>query len=208
MPTNVPDLYQKHHIDKSDERLGLFVLMAEHFAVQSALYPGSFVHLTPAFVLPVTCFVDTDKRAARFFADPAVLDFVKRQKSYDQDPLIRFHKADYARRIDEDDETFDLLISQYAGFVSQACKRYLKINGLLLVNNSHGDASMASIDSDYQLVAVVNRRGERFSLSQKDLGAHFVPKKDIEITRQYLEQIQRGVGYTKSAFSYVFQRVA
>lgn len=182
--------------------------MAEHFAVQSALYPGSFVHLTPAFVFPVTCFVDTDKRAARFFADPVVLDFAKRQKSYDQDPMIRFHKADYARRIDEGDDTFDLLISQYAGFVSQACKRYLRINGLLLANNSHGDASMASIDSDYRLIAVVNRRGERFSLSQKDLSAYFVPKREVEITRQYLEQTQRGVGYKKSAFSYVFQRVA
>ncbi len=61
---------------KQDERLGLFVLLADSFGIRSALYPGSFTHLTPAFVFPTTCFVDTDRRAARFFEDPAVLDLV------------------------------------------------------------------------------------------------------------------------------------
>lgn len=154
MAKDVLDLYQKHFVDKSDERLGLFVLMADHFAVRGALYPGSFTHLTPSFVFPITCFVDMDRRAARLFEDPSVLDFVKRRKIYDEEPSVRFHYADYSQGLNEYDGIFDLLISQYAGFVSQGCKRYLRINGYLLANNSHGDASMASIDSDYEADAV------------------------------------------------------
>ncbi len=208
MTKDMLHLYQKHFVDKHDERLGLFLLMADRFAIKSALYAGSFTHLTPAFVFPITCFVDMDRRAARFFDDPALVDFVNQRKIYPEEPLVRFHHADFAHRLNEADESFDLLISQYAGFISQDCKRYLKINGYLLANNSHGDAGMAAIDSDYELVAVINRRGEKFSLSERELDAYFVPKKDIEITKEVLERIKKGVGYKKSAFSYVFKRIA
>ncbi len=207
MAKNVLDLYQQHFVGKSDERLELFVLLADHFALRSALYPGSFTHLTPSFVFPIACFVDTDRRAARFFQDPSVLNFVKQRRRYDEEPVVRFHHSDYSQGFDEDDGSFDLLISQYAGFVSQECKRYLRFNGYLLANNSHGDAGMASIDPDYQLVAIINRRGERYRLSEKDLGSYFVPKKEIDITREYLERTKRGVGYKKTSFSYVFQRI-
>ena len=44
------DLYQKHFVDKQDERLELFTLLAKHYSIKSALYAGSFTHLTPAFV--------------------------------------------------------------------------------------------------------------------------------------------------------------
>ena len=202
------DLYQQHCIDKGDERLGLFRLLAERYPIRSALYAGSFTHVTPAFVFPTTCFVDMDKRAVRFFGDPAVLEFIKQRKSYDDEPVLRFHHGDYSTGFEEEDEAFDLLISQYAGFVSQGCKRYLKRGGYLLANNSHGDAGMAFLDPDYQLVAVINRRGDKFSFSEKDLDAYFIPKKESKITREYLERIGRGLGYTKSAFSYVFNRIA
>lgn len=53
---------------------------------------------------------------------------------------------------------FDLLISLYAGFVSEHCTCHLRNGGLLLVNSSHGDAAMASIDDRYRLVGVVSSR--------------------------------------------------
>jgi hypothetical protein len=43
MRKNPLDLYQKHFVDKADERLGLFVLLADSFGVRSALYPGRLV---------------------------------------------------------------------------------------------------------------------------------------------------------------------
>lgn len=199
------DLYQTHYVDKADERLGLFALLAERFVVLSALYPGSFTHLTPAFIFPCTCFVDTDRRAASFFADPAVLDLVRQRKRYPEPPVVRFHAADYAMGLDEPVGSFDLLISQYAGFVSRDCKRYLRQGGYLLANNSHADAGMASLDPDYRLSGVVHRRGEHFRFSDADLESYFTPRRDLQVTRAYLERTGRGVGYRKTAFSYIFQ---
>lgn len=206
--TDALALYQEHYVEKDFERLDLFQLLAERYGIESALYPGSFVHITPSLVYPVTTYVETDARAKAFFADPAVYTFIDRHKTYDREPQVIFHAADYRRDFAEPEKRYDLLISQYAGLVSQPCKRYLKIGGLLLVNNSHGDASMASIDDDYALVAIANRRGGKYRLSERDLNAYFIPKAQIEVTREYLEELGRGIGYTKSAGSYIFGRVA
>jgi hypothetical protein len=77
-----------------------------------------------------------------------------KKKVYSQAAQVQFHFADYRNDLENMDNRFDLLISQYAGFVGQYCKPYLKVGGLLLANNSHGDAGMAAIDEDYQLIAV------------------------------------------------------
>ena len=34
-------------------------------------------------------------------------------------------------------------------------ERYLKVGGILAVNNSHGDAGLASIDPDYEFIGVI-----------------------------------------------------
>ena len=200
-------LYREYFADRDFERLDLFQLLAEQFKVKSALYPGSFVHITPSFVFPKTTYVDTDKRAKQFFQSPEVIDFIEQQKAYPQSAEVSFHPTDYRNVIDEQDKSYDLLISQYAGFVSQHCKRYLRINGILLVNNSHGDASMASIDQDYECIAAILRRKGKHRISEKGLDTYFISKKPIEVTREYLEQTQKGIGYQKTASSYLFRRV-
>ena len=207
MSTDVFRSYVSAYEDSGGDRLGLFTLMAERFACRSALYPGSFDHVTPAFVFPVTCFVDMDTEAARFFADPGVKELVALRKVYTEAPRIRFYETDYERGLPEAEASFDLLISLNAGFVSQHCKRYLKIGGMLLVNNLHGDASMARLDSDYMLVGAINRRSARFSLTEKDLSTYFVPKRDVVVTREYLARTRRGVAFTRRAFAYVLRRV-
>ncbi len=207
MARNGLALYREYYVATGDERLGLFTLVAERFGCRSALYPGSFAHLTPAFVFPLTCFADMDRRAAGFFAEPGVGDLVARRKVYAQEPRIRFHQADYEKGLAEAEESFDLLISLHAGFVSQHCERYLKPGGMLLVNNSHGDASMARLDADYTLAGAISRRGERFRLVEQDLDSFFVPKRQRIITREYLERTRRGVALNRRAYAYVFRRV-
>jgi hypothetical protein len=137
-----------------------------------------------------------------------VVHFVRERKGYTAEPVITFYGQDYREPLAEPDAHYDLLISQYAGFVSQFCKRYLKIGGRLLANNSHGDASMAFIDDDYQLTAVIQQRNGRHTLSTRSLDSYFIPKKPVEVTKEYLERTQKGVGYTKTAASYIFQRIA
>ena len=200
-------LYHQYYVERDFERLDLFQLLAEKYHIQSVLYPGSFVHITPSLVYPTSVYVDNDKQAKKFFASVAPMNFIAQHKQYPQQASMTFHGMSYTQDFGEADEGFDLLISQYAGFVSQHCKRYLKIGGVLLANNSHGDASMASIDEQFELVAVANRRDNIHRIRDNDLESYFVPKSGKAVTRQYVEQIQRGVGYKKSASMYIFRRV-
>ena len=202
-------LYDKYYSGRGDERLGLFKLVAETFKVERALYAGSFVHVTPSFVIPDVVYVDSDKQAKKAFAEmPLILDFLKRRKEYEGDPKVTFHASSYIKAFDETEKSFDLLISQYAGFVSQHCKRYLKIGGILLVNNSHGDASMAHLDEDYRFMGAINHRNDCYKLTTENLESYFVPKKaDLEITKEFLEKHQRGIGYVKTGSVYLFGRI-
>ena len=207
MTQDAATLYTEYYAEPSAERLGLFTLMAERFGCRSALYPGSFDHVTPAFVFPRTCFVDMDSEAARFFADPSLRDLIAQRKVYEEGTTLRFFAADYEEGFAEADGSFDLLVSLNAGFVSQHCKRYLKVGGVLLVNNLHGDASMARLDPDYELVGAIEHRGKRYRLIETDLSSYFVPKRDLEVTREYLHRTRRGVAFTRRAFAYAFLRV-
>lgn len=200
-------LYEKFFVERDFERLDLFQLLAEKYRLESALYPGSYVHITPSFVFPVTVYVDTDKKAKKFFNDPAIYDFIAKRKIYSQNADVTFYAMNYKNELGIEEQSFDLLISQYAGFVSQHYKRYLKIGGLLLVNNSHGDASMASIDNHYEFIAVVNKSKGKHRLTDKNLDSYFIPKSTVKITKEYIEKIQKGIGYTKSASDYVFRRI-
>lgn len=205
---NPPSLYKKYHIDKEDERLGIFTILAEKFKIKNALYPGSFVHITPSFIIPKVVYVDNYKKTKKFFTDLAVYEFIARNKTYKEDPEVIFHLKDYQKDIEEPKESFDLLISQYAGFVSQYSKKYLKAKGLLLVNNSHGDASMAYIDKDYEFTGVFNKKSrDNYTFSDQKLDTYFIPKNPRKITKTYLKQIQKGIGYTKYASSYLFKKI-
>lgn len=201
------DLYQQYHVDRNDERLGLFQELLMRYAPRSALYPGSFVHVTPSFVIATVVYVDSDRRAARFFADPAVAELVAARKEYDDEPVIRFHAQSYEKPLEEREASFDLLISQYAGFVSRGCKRYLRVGGHLVANNSHADASMARLDPDYELVAVYKRHGERFAITEKDLDSYMVTKKQPPPSHADLERMQRGPGFVRQAAGYIFERI-
>lgn len=201
------NLYRHYHLNRDDDRLGMFRLLAEHFPIHSALYPGCFVHLTPALVFPRVIFVDMDRRAQSFFKQAAVGDYIRQHKSYTADPQVVYLPGDYTQPLAVEAGSVDLLISQYAGFVSQHCTRYLKVGGFLLANNSHGDASLASLDERYRLAGAIQRRKQRFRLDRDDLEKYLVPKSGKVVDRQALLAAGRGVGYTHPASAYLFQRV-
>jgi hypothetical protein len=208
MGNNNISLYEKNHIKKDDERLGLFQLLNETYSIKRVLYPGSYAHITPIFVFPVVIFNDVYKKLEKFYDSDVLLKYINKRKIYSEEPYYSYICEDYNKELPLKENSFDLLISQYAGFISRACKQYLKTGGILVVNNSHGDASMASISSGYEFIAVINKRNNKFTLSIRNLDKYFIPKKDIKITEEYLEQYNRGVGYTKSATDYVFKRIS
>jgi hypothetical protein len=75
-----------------------------------------------------------------------------------------------------------------------------------------GAAGLASCDSEFKLVAVVNRRGDRWSLSTANLSGYFIPKsrtvprEPVELA-SHIRELGKGIGYTNTASDYVFAKV-
>lgn len=202
----VPQLYKEHYIDKQDERIGLFRTLADRYPIKKVLYPGSFVDISPSMIFPEVVYVDFDEQYKDFMHDTSVNKYISSRKQYQEPAIMRLRYGDYSKPFGEKEGYFDLLISLYAGFVSQDCKRYLQQDGFLLVNNSHADAEMAFVDEDYSLIGIVNRRGDVFSLRVKDLQTYFIPrKKDAFMTKELIIKRRRGLGFTKYAYAYLFQ---
>ncbi|NJN15456.1 MAG: hypothetical protein HC822_03765 [Oscillochloris sp.] len=201
-------IYQKYYGDPRHDRRSLFRVLAAHTAISTALYPGSFVHIVPSFFFPTTVYVDTDKHARRFFADPDLIAFIQVRKEYAHDPTVRFHAVSYLHPLPEPDQGADVLISQFAGFVSQHCRRYLRIGGFLVANDSHGDASMAALDPSYTLLGACIEQDDVYRLQTSHLDHYFIPRRGEPATKEDLERTQRGIDYTHSADAYLFQRVA
>lgn len=206
MKSSYPEMYKKYFVDKGDERLALFTLLAEKFNIESGLYPGSFVHITPSLVIPHMVYVDMDKRCGPFFSAEGTRAFVDKNKEYQKPAFYNFHKINFTEGLPEKEDSFDLLISFYAGFISKYCGKYLRKGGILLVNNSHGDAPLAYFDNRFQFLGVVKRNGNRFSYSEKDLDLYFIPKGKKPFDIETIEQTMKGPAYTKTAYAYVFKR--
>jgi len=209
----VVSLYEKYHTLRRDERNGLFESVRSEFGVRTGLYPGCFVHITPSFVFPEMYYVDSDRYAHKFFAQGFAEQMVAKRRTYDEPAQIEFFHQDYHGRIPIEDGSVELLVSQYAGFVSEACKRYLAPGGYLIANNSHGDAGLAWCDPDFRLVAVVDRRGDRWSLSTRRLEEYFIPRsRDVPqepaSLADHIRSLGRGIGYTRTAADYVFEKMS
>ena len=201
------EAYEKYYVKRDYEQVDLWRLLKNQFGISKVVYPGSYIQISPSFIYPYVVYVDSDKNAIRFFQSDGLIEMVNQRKEYSQDSEIVFHGIDYRKLIEEYHSKFDLLISQYAGFISGVCKPFLRPGGYLLVNNSHGDAGMASIDKDYKLIAVINRRKGKYLLTNTSLEEYFIPKKEITVTKELLLDRKKGVGYTRTAPLYLFQKI-
>ena len=165
------------------DRWRLFRAVGAAVQADTVLYPGSYCDLAPSFVFGSVTYVDMDRRAARFFADESgVREIVASHPGAPADPEIRFLHGDYTEDLGLPGHAFDLLVSLYAGFVSEHCIDHLRVGDTLLVNPSHGDAAMASIDPRYELVAVVESRSGDYRVRTERLDAYVVPKKPVDLT--------------------------
>lgn len=196
------------------DRVELFKALADRLgAQQPVLYPGSFVDIAPSVWFDDVAYLDIDNRAATFFQNHTgvsdlVSDLRHRHGGSTAPPLLTFLHSDYRETWPIEPESVGVLISLYAGFISEYCTHTLRLGGTLLVNSSHGDAAMASLDPRYRLSAVVTHRDGRYKVSDRALDRYLVPKKDVEITRESLHASGKGVAYTTAPFAYLFTRVS
>ena len=200
-------LWEKQHGSVGDRR-SLFGAVADAIDAEDVLYPGSYVDLTPSLIWPSVTYVDIDRRANQFFGDEAGVQELLIESGVERDlHEVRFVHSDYSHDLALEEQSFDLLVSLYGGFISEHCTEYLRIGGFLMVNPSHGDAAMASIDPRYRLCGAIDSIGDRFAVETDDLDTHLVPERDVDITIESLHESGRAVKYTKSPFGYLFQRI-
>lgn len=201
-------LWEKQDQHRGDRRR-LFAAVADAIHAERVLYPGSYVDLAASFVWPSVTYVDLDRRAEQFFSDEAgVGELLLENRVEPTTRSVRFIRADYTGPLELHEGAFDLLVSLYSGFVSEHCTEHLRTGGVLLVNPSHGDAAMASIDPRYTLRAVVTTTSGDYAVSDRNLDTYLVPKRDVDVTVESLHTSGRGVAYTRSPFAYLFERIA
>lgn len=196
------DLQNRHEGD----RVRLYRAVREFTGARTVLYPGSFVDISASAVFPDVTYVDTDRRAAAFFEDESGVREILGSLRGDDGNTFSFVDADY-RELDLPPRSFDLLLSLYAGLVSEHCTPFLRAGGFLLANPSHGDVAMASIDERYVLAGVVESQAGRYHVRDDRLDGYLVPKKPVDLTPDLVRRQGRGIAYTRSAFAYLFTRV-
>ena len=188
--------YRESIGDRSD----LFAAVADLVPVERALYPGSYVDLSPSTAIGSVTYVDTDARAARFLADPDLVEaeLVGRTRPGGGE-RVRFLAADYTEPLDVAEGSVDLLISLFAGPLSDHARRYPRPGGWLLANSSHGDASLAALDPTLRQVAVAHDRGGHYRVTTDRLEEYLVPRRPEMADADRIRSSGRGIAYTRAA---------
>ena len=209
-PTDVARFHAEydHH---TDDRIRLFGALSDLVpSGAKVVYPGSYVDIAPSVWFDHVTYVDTDRRTPRFFAQKNEIDalIAAKRRAANVTALIssswNFHHGDYRAKLPIDDASCDLLISLYAGFISEHCARYLRPGGLLVVNSSHGDAAMAALDPRMTLIGVLTTSRGGYRLRRDGLEAFLTPKRGSAPTAEELHRTGRGIAYVKPAAGHIF----
>jgi SAM-dependent methyltransferase len=190
------------YINKIGNRKELYRIVADEYDIKIAIYPGSHIDIAPSMVIPKVIYIDNFKGAIKFFKHlDSIKEYIEKNKEYSAPAEIKFLGQDYNQPLDI--EKVDLIISQYAGFVGQAAKDSLKIGGILLCNDSHGDASLAKLDQDYKLIAVI----ENNKIKKDNLEEYFKLANGKPVDIKQVKEKMKGLKYEKMAGNYLFRKV-
>ena len=188
------------YIQKIGDRKDLYKAVAKHFNVTRALYPGSHIDISPSLVIPDVTYIDNFKGAIQFFDNlEPLVDYANQNKEYEGACHISFYGKSYEDHLEL--AKVDLIISQYAGFVGQSTKRYLKEDGILLCNDSHGDATLAYLDADFEFFGVVEANN---TIVTEDLEKYFKFARQRDIDREKIVKTMKGPKYKYQAPNYLF----
>jgi len=200
--------FQHSHEEKAFDRYDVFLEITKHFSIKKALYPGSYIHITPSLIIPEVIYVDNVKKAKEFFKNKSeILEYVEKKKIYKEKTIIKFEPMDYWDDLPIPKGHNDLLISQYAGFVSQACKKYLRKGGILFANDSHGDATLAKLDTDFDFIGVLEYSKGKYQFTNEDLDQYFTFKRDRPIDIDKVKKTMKGPKYKTTTEYYLFEKI-
>lgn len=199
---NIIEEYHEYR-DKIGNRTELYRKVAKSYGVESALYPGSHIDIAPSLVIPKVIYVDNFKGAINFFKNlDLIKEYIFQNKGYEKLCDIVFMGQDYTKELNV--EPVDLIISQYAGFVGQATKKYLKKGGVLLCNDSHGDATLSKFDDDFELIGVI---GKNNKIIDTKLDDYFVLPRSKKVDLVKVKEKMKGPKYKLTTENYLFHKV-
>lgn len=189
------------------DRYDLFEMVVETYKIDTGIYPGSYIHITPSFFIPEMIYIDNAKKAKKFFEQKDdIIKLIDQNKTYDKEALVTYYDKDYWLALDVPCGHADLLISQYAGFVSQACKDHLKSGGILLVNDSHGDATLARFDETYVFIGVITVGQDGYEMIFDHLEDYFTFKRQRPVDLEKVKVTMKGPKYKKMPECYLFKK--
>ncbi len=189
--------------DRIGNRKELYQIVSEKYNIASALYPGSHIDIAASLVIPKVIYVDNFKGAISFFKDMELIKgYINENKEYTELCDIDFLGRDYTEDLGV--EPVDLIISQYAGFVGQATKKYLKSGGILLCNDSHGDATLAKFDDDFEFVGVIDRNNH---IIDSQLDDYFILRGNKNIDLVKVKEKMKGPKYKLMTENYLFRKI-
>ncbi len=193
----------ENYANKIGDRRDLYRSVMKRYSVKAALYPGSHIDIAPSLVIEDVTYVDKFKGASKFFKQIEVIQsYIETNKEYIESPKIKYIDIDYSKLTLN--YKVDLIISQYAGFVGQETKKYLKDGGILLCNDSHGDATLAYTDDEYEFIGVAEPDG---NIKTVDLDAYFKFAKNKSIDVNKVRETMKGPKYKKTVANYLFKKV-
>lgn len=199
---NITEEYHEYR-DKIGNRTELYRIVAKKYGVASALYPGSHIDIAPSLVIPKVIYVDNFKGAINFFKNMEMIKkYIAENKEYEKLCDIVFMGQDYTGKLDVG--PVDLIISQYAGFVGQATKKYLKTGGILLSNDSHGDATLSIFDDDFEFIGVI---GKNNRIIDAKLDDYFVLPRSKSVDLVKVKEKMKGPKYKLTAENYLFRKI-
>ena len=186
MPSKQLEKYLSNYGGINDPHLRVLKLIKNNYEIKRVMYPGSWIHLTPSLVFPYVVYVDSFSKLESMTSDPELLEYIGTNSDLYGESTLKFHQTDYRDGIDEEEGSFDLLISLSGGYVSQYCGKYLKKNGILLVNNEHYDATRAFVNKEFSPVGVFISSGKLIQQT-KLIQEYFLTKKNEIITSEMVQ---------------------
>lgn len=113
----IPKLYKKYNVDKDYTSIGLFRELNIKYDISKVFYPGCYVHITPSLIFSDVVYADSFRNTFKFFKDTETIEYIQKNKEYSSAESICFYQQDYHQPFSQFDFEFDLIISQYSGFV-------------------------------------------------------------------------------------------
>lgn len=208
MHNRINGSYGRFYSGLNFERAGLFEAIKSKYGCGTVLYPGCSIHITPSFYFQHVVYVDISEAAGEFFQDTKNIEaVVNSSKKYKQTAYIRFINGDYTKELPVRENSYDLLISIYAGGITKSCKKYIKQGGIIVSNNHHNDVREALEDPAVRLEALIRRKGKKYRIDESDGDNLLKVLRDHSMPLTNLRSSGGGMEYVDNECYFVLRRI-